>query len=167
MQSIYGITRKKLETYFEEIGDKKLIDIGTYTKKKSQGPRPANASYGSKHSKHKLGFISIPGGGRTLHAYDFSPPDRNFMKFLNNVYKDRELVDYMLTHKLGILEEFDGPSLLGGGIKKQTRATGDHTHWGPDVKARAMTIIRLKQHGYDVPDDVYKAAYTKVYKRNV
>ena len=143
---------------YQILYDKGIISTAVYNHKKNQGPRSANANYGAKNSNHKEGFINIPGGGRTLHAYDFTPKSGGFMKTLDQIYSDPEMVNYMLIHNIGLIEEFYEKGGIRGG-KFGWRRTGDHFHGGPDALARAMTIVRLKEKGYPVPDYIYKQAY--------
>lgn len=159
-----GTTYTRGETpIYQLLYNRGLITRDEYTHEKNQHPRVG----GNPNSFHKLGYFDLGNGNRTLHAYDFSPVGNDYTKFLTSVYNDKDLVNYLLSHGLGILEEFESDFNLGGRaggrrLKAKTKASGDHTHWGPDVKARAYTLVRLKKAGYPVPDNIYNEALKRI-----
>lgn len=162
-QPIYNVGDIPL---YQMLYDQKIINQQQYEFAKRTKRRPHAARYGVPNSLHKRAPMNLGNGVSALYAYDFSPRGVSFGQFLNSIYNNKELVNYLLTHNIGILEEFATDENLrgragGAALMRHTHATGPHTHWGPDGTARAMTIVRLKMAGYPVPDDIYRWALAK------
>lgn len=97
--------------------------------------RDPNATYGTKDSWHKSGLAMdiVPTNGATYN---------DIKKYLTS---DPEIVQYMLTHGLGYLDE------TSKAAQKKTNATGAHFHIGVDPGLRNNYLANL-----DISDIIQK-----------
>ena len=97
--------------------------------------RPGALTSKGTPSNHSFGDKQHPG------AYDIVPLDGNFAAFRQALYTNPRVVNWLRTHDWGILEETTPE------VKKQTKANGNHFHFGPDDWAKQMSEKAYKEFG--------------------
>lgn len=108
--------------------------------------------YGTKTAKGKLSNHGRLDEHGNSMAYDIVPLNGDFNSLLQQIYSNKNIVDWFKSKGWGILEETT-PSIM-----KQTKATGKHLHIGPDPGAIKMFNNRLAKaaNGMKVPFTEYK-----------
>lgn len=93
-------------------------------------------------AKTKQGNDSWHGKGL---AIDIVPKDGDFAKLERNIMQSPQVVQYLLSNGLGILDEYSK-----NGYQKQVGATGNNMHIGKDKLALAGLSKLMKQYGYEI-----------------
>lgn len=93
-------------------------------------------------AKTKQGNDSWHGKGL---AIDIVPKDGDFAKLERNIMQSPQVVQYLLSNGLGIIDEYSE-----NGYQEQVGATGNNMHIGRDKLAVAGLSKLMKQYGYEI-----------------
>ena len=123
------------DSYEEPQGLVDLLNAEGFKFRVTSGYRPGALTSKGTPSNHSLGDEQHPG------AYDIVPLDGNFKSFRQALYTNPNVVRWLRTNNWGILEETTPE------VKNQTKATGNHFHFGPDNWAKQMSEKAYKEFG--------------------
>lgn len=96
----------------------------------TSGYRPGAITANGRPSNHGIGM-----------AVDIAPMNGNFIELEQLIVSNPQIVNYMRTHNLGILDEYSEE-----GQKRNTGSTGPHMHIGPDRLAVSDFNKLLKKY---------------------